>query len=335
MSDKLGVGFIGLHMGGGQLRQVATMPNARVAAICDLNEDLLRSLQQEFNVPLATTNYEELCASPDVDIVSVATPDYLHLEQAVCAFEHGKHVMVEKPMARTVEECQAMIDAWRKAGTKAMTAHVARFYQFFQKIKQWCSDGTLGDPYYVYTSYIHNYEQIPGFDGWRFDPEKRHMLIGGGCHAIDLARWIGGEVAEVSCYANHFNIPVLKTDDHFCVNLKFQNGMVGHVTGSFGCAHPYNIDLHVWGTQGTVIATNTTDTAQLCLRSIDRHKWMTVPAAREGKGLAAEFAVLIDAIRNDTEIDSDLVSGARTVAVGWAAIESANEGRPVKPKLDF
>ncbi len=111
--------------------------------------------------------------------------------------------------------------------------------------------------------------------------------------------------------------------------------MVGHVTGSFGCAHPYNIDLHVWGTGGTVIATNTTDSAQVCLRSMDRNKWLDMPAGREAKGLAAEFQVLINAIKTDTEPDSDLVSGARTVAIGWAAIESANEGRPVAPKVDF
>ena len=335
MSDTLGVGFIGLHMGGGQLRQVATIAGARVAAICDLDEELLGKLQKEFDVPLATTDHRELCASPDVDIVSVAAPDYVHLEQAVCAFEHRKHVMVEKPLARTVAECQEMIDAWRDAGTMAMTAHVARFYALFQRIKQWCEDGTLGEPYHVYSSYIHNYEQIPGFNGWRFDPEKRHQLIGGGCHAIDLARWIGGEAAEVSCYANHYNIPVLKTDDHFNINLRFENGMVGHVVGSFGCAHPYNIDLHVWGTNGTVIATNTLDTAKLCLRQIDRNKWMEFPAGREAKGLAAEFGVLINAIRSDTPPSSDIVSGARTVAIGWAAIESANEGKPVVPKVDF
>jgi len=335
MSDKLGVGFIGMHMGGGQLRQVATMADAKVAAICDLDEDLVKSLQKEFDIPLATTDYEELCASPDVDIVSVAAPDYLHREMAVCAFENRKHVMVEKPLARTVEECQEIVDAWREAGTKGMTAHVARFYQLFQQIKKWCSDGTLGEPYHVYTSYIHNYEQIPGFDGWRFDPEKRHQLIGGGCHALDLARWIGGEAAEVSCYANHYNIPALDTDDHFNVNVKFENGMVGHVTGSFGCAHPYNIDLHVWGTGGSVIATNTLDSAKLCLRQLDRNKWMDYPGGREAKGLANEFQVLINAIRNDEDPDSDIVSGARTVALGWAAIESANEGRPVAPKTDF
>ena len=335
MSDKLGIGFIGLRMGGGQLRQVAGMGSAKVAAICDLDEDLVASLQQEFDVALATTDYRELVEHPEVDMVSVATPDYLHLEQTVAAFEKGKHVMVEKPMARTVQECEEMIAAQRAAGKQLMVAHVVRFYSFFQQAKRWCEDGTLGEPYHVYTSYIHNYEQIPGFDGWRFDPERRHQLIGGGCHALDLARWIGGEVAEVHCYANHFNIPVLKTDDHFNINLKFESGAVGHATGSFGCQRPYAIDLQVWGTKGTLVANNVENTAKLCLRQTDRHKWMEFPGGRETKGLAAEFQALIHAIHSGTTPESDGVSGARTVALGWAAIESAKEGRPVVPKKDF
>jgi UDP-N-acetylglucosamine 3-dehydrogenase len=335
MSDRLGIGIIGLRMGYAQFTQLKDMPDVDLIAVCDLDETVVQRVERDFGVPLATTDYREVVAHPDVDIVSVATPDYLHVEQSVAALENGKHVMVEKPMARTVEECEAMVAAGREAGRLLMVAHVARFYSMFQQIKTWCEDGTLGEPYHVYASYIHNYEQIPGFDGWRFDPEKRHQLIGGGCHALDLARWLGGEVAEVSCYANHYNIPVLKTDDHFNINLKFESGCVGHVTVSVGCTHPYNMDCHVWGTKGTVMASNTTDTAKLCLRQTDRHKWMDFPAARESKGIAAEFQVLIDAIRSGETPDSDGVSGARTVALGWAAIESANEGQPMVPKKDF
>ncbi|MDA0745544.1 MAG: Gfo/Idh/MocA family oxidoreductase [bacterium] len=335
MAEKLGIGFIGLRMGGGQLRQVAGMKDARIAGICDLDEAVVANLQREFNVPLATTDYRELVAHPEVDIVSVATPDYLHLEQTLAAFENGKHVMVEKPMGRTVEECAQMVAAQRAAGTQMMVAHVARFYNFFRQVKRWCGDGTLGDPYHIYTSYIHNYEQIPGFDGWRFDPEKRHQLIGGGCHGLDLARWVGGEVAEVHCYANHMNIPVLKTDDHFNINLKFVSGAVGHVTASFGCQRPYSIDLQVWGTKGTVVANNVDDVAQVCLRQTDRNKWMEFPAGRETKGLATEFQEFIHAIQAGKTPESDGVSGARTVALGWAAIESAKEGRSVVPRTEF
>jgi len=335
MPDRLGIGIIGLRMGYGHFNSLKDMPDVDLVAVCDLDESILERIQRDFEVPLATTDYRELVEHPDVDLVSVAAPDYLHREQTVAAFESGKHVMVEKPMARTIEECEQMIAAGRKAGKQLMVAHMARFYGMFRQIYDWCQDGTLGEPYHIYASYIHNYEEIPGFDGWRFDLEKRHQLIGGGCHALDLARWLGGEVAEVSCYANHFNIPVLDTDDHFNINLNFESGCVGHVTVSVGCTHPYNMDCHVWGTKGTVLASNTKDTARLCLRQTDRHKWMDFPSPREAKAVAAEFRVLIDAIRSGETPMSDGVSGARTVALGWAAIESANEARPVVPKRDF
>jgi len=335
MSEKLGLGIIGMRMGSSQLRQLVRLPDVDLIAICDLNENLLANLQRDHEVQLATTDYHELCEHPGIDIVSVAVPDYLHLEMAEAAFANKKHVMVEKPLARTVDECQRIIQAQREAGTKLMTAHVARFYEIFRRVKRWSQDGTLGDLYNIYTTYIHNYEDIPGFDGWRYDLQKRHQLIGGGCHALDLARWVGGEVAEVSCYANHFNIPELQTNDHFNINLQFESGAVGQVIASFGCVHPYNIDLHVWGTKGTVIATNTTTTAKVCLRQTDRHKWMEMPADSETKPVAAEFRELITAIHQDTTPVSNGVSGARTVALGWAAIQSAQEGRPIKPKVDF
>lgn len=75
-----------------------------------------------------------------------------------------------------------------------------------------------------------------------------------------------------------------------------------HATGSFGCQRPYDIDLQIWGTKGTVVTNNVENTARLCLRQTDRHKWMEFPAGRETKDRAAEFQTLINAIRSDAAI---------------------------------
>ena len=117
MSDRLGIGIIGLRMGYAQFTQLKDMPDVDLVAVCDLDETVVRRAERDFEVPLATTEYREVVEHPDVDIVSVATPDYLHVEQSVAALENGKQVMVEKPMARTVEECEAMIAAGREADT--------------------------------------------------------------------------------------------------------------------------------------------------------------------------------------------------------------------------
>lgn len=333
--DQLGIAVIGLHMGYGHFQQANSHPGARLVAVCDINPAEVERVQAEFPVPLATTDYREVLACPDVHIVSIATPDHYHLEQTVAAFEAGKHVLVEKPMARTVDECEQMVNAARKYNKKLMVAHVCRFYSFFQQCKQWTTDGTLGEIYHVETSYIHNYEEIPGHDGWRFDPEKRHFLIGGGCHAIDLARWLCGDVDEVSCYSNHYGIPVQQYDDHWIINCKFKSGAVGRILASDGCQRPYNIDCQVWGTLGTVEGDNTSDTFKLCLRHVDRNRWLTVPKETMAKAIANEIGHFVDCVINDTTPLIDGVDGAKTVATGWAAIESSRTGLPVKVRNEF
>ncbi len=334
--EKLGIGIVGLKMGYGHFQQCKDLPNADLIGVCDLDAELVAKVEKDFSVPIASTSYEDLLASDEIDIMSVTTPDYLHLEQTIQAFEAGKHVLVEKPMARTVEECAQMCEAARKYNKKLMTAHVCRFYSFFQQAHKWANDGTLGDVYFVETSYIHNYEQIGGFDGWRFDPEKRHILVGGGCHAIDLIRWFCGDAVTVSALSNHFNIPRQQVDDMWILNIEFANDVIGRVTVSSGCQRPYNIDLKVWGTKGTVEGDNTAPSAKMSLTQVDLHRWMDVPKDRMAKALAGEMAHFIDCIINDTTPLIDGVDGAKTVATAWAAIESAaNGGKPVAVRNEF
>ena len=326
---KLGIGIVGLRMGYGHFLQCKDLPHATLAGVCDLDSDLVEKPKKEFEVPVATTAFDELVASDKVDIGNISTPDYLHCEQTLKALEAGKHVLVEKPMACTIEECQQMVDAARKNDRKLMVAQVCRFHGFFEEVHNWATDGTFGDIYFIETSYLHNYEKIPGFDGWRYDPEKRHVLVGGGCHAIDLVRWFGGDVISVSALSNHFNIPVQQIDDMWILNLQFANDVIGRVTVSAGCQRPYNIDLKVWGPEGTFEGDNTNPTAKMSLRQVSYNRWLDLPAERFTKALAAEMTHFVDCIVNDETPLIDGVDGAKTVATAWAAIESSRNGGAV------
>jgi predicted dehydrogenase len=120
------------------------------------------------------------------------------------------------------------------------------------------------------------------------------------------------------------------------LNLEFANDVIGRVTVSSGCQRPYNIDLKVWGTKGTLEGDNTSPEAKMSLRQVDRHRWMDVPKSRMAKALAGEMAHFIDCILNDKTPLIDGVDGAKTVATAWAAIESsANGGKPVEVRNDF
>jgi len=334
-SERLGIAVIGLHMGRSHFLAAMEHPQAELVGLCDTDEELLASQQAAYGVPFATTDWRELLERDDVHIASVCAPDHFHHEMTVALLRAGKHVIVEKPMARTIEECAEMVQVAREENLKLMVAHVCRFYSFFQSAKQWSEDGTLGEVYYVETSYLHNYEDIPGAGGWRYDPEKRHPLVGGGCHAIDLARWICGDAEEVHAYGNHYNIPQQKWEDLITINVRFRSGAVGRILNSSGCQRPYNIDLQVWGTKGTLQGDNTRETALLSLRAVDRKRWVELPKASMAKAVAGELGHFIDCVLNDRTPLIDGVDGAKTVALAWAAIEAMATGQPVECRNDF
>lgn len=334
MSD-LGIAVIGLQMGYGHFQNARSIPGAKLVAVCDTNEDLLERTRADFAVPVATTDFAEVIARDDVHIVSITTPDYLHHPQTIAALEAGKHVLVEKPMALNVAECEDMVNCARERNLKLMVAHICRFYSFFQQVKAWAEDGTLGRPFYLETSYIHNYEVIPGYDGWRYDPEKRHPFVGGACHAVDLARWLGGDVAEVHAYGNHFNIPVQQWEDHIIANVKFQNGIIGRIMNSSGCPRPYNIECELWGTNGVIAGDNTQDTARLSLRQTGYHQWLSYPKDSMAKAIANEIGHFVECVQNDRTPLIDGVDGAKTVATCWAVIDSIATGQPQTVRNDF
>lgn len=333
--DTLGIGVIGLKMGYGHFQNARSLPGASLVAVCDLDESLVEKTRREFDVPFATTEFEEVIARDDVHIVSITTPDYLHHPQTLAALEAGKHVLVEKPMALNVQECEDMVNKAREKDLKLMVAHVCRFYAFFQQVKTWSEDGTLGAPYYVETSYIHNYEDIPGYDGWRWDPEKRHPFVGGACHAVDLARWLGGDAEEVHAYGNHLNIPQQQWEDHIIANVKFEGGAIGRIMNSSGCPRPYNIECEVWGTNGTIMGDNTRDTALLALRQTGYKQWLTYPKPTMAKAVASEIAHFVDCVRNDKTPLIDGVDGAKTIATCWAVIDSIATGEPQRVRNEF
>jgi len=115
---KIGVGVIGLRMGGKHLIGYQNNSHTKIVGVCDLDAEKTREKAKEFGAIIATTDYKDLLKSKNINIISVATPDYFHCEQSVAAMEAGKDILCEKPMAPTLEDCIKMVKAVEKTKKK-------------------------------------------------------------------------------------------------------------------------------------------------------------------------------------------------------------------------
>jgi predicted dehydrogenase len=164
----------------------------QVVAVANHREETARAFAARHGIPRVTTDWESLARDPDVDAVVVGTPNALHAPQTVAALLAGKHVLVEKPMATSVAECDEMIASSRASGARLMVAHCWRFHPDVRAMRARIETGELGE---VVKTRGYGVHARSGPDGWFLDP----ALAGGGAlpdmgvHAIDTARFLLGD----------------------------------------------------------------------------------------------------------------------------------------------
>ena len=332
MSEKLRAGVIGLMMGNGHCIGYRDNPDCELVAICDPDQETLEKRQAEYRVKLATADWREIVESPDIDIVSVASPDYFHAEQCIAALRHGKHVMCEKPMTLSVAEAKAIISEVEKGKAKFMIGQVCRYAPGFVMAKKLIGDGMIGDLYFVESEYAHDYGVVPGVGNWRVDA-RREPMIGGGCHAVDLLRWIAGDAITVCAFANHKCLTSWPVNDCTVAIFQFPDDVIGKVMCSIGCTRPYTMRSVFYGTQGTIICDNTSSEIRICSKKLmtDKLDWAAIPVNIANHNVTAEIKEFVDCIVNGKPVLTDVYEGAKTVATAMAAVESAKRGgQPVK-----
>jgi predicted dehydrogenase len=309
---------------------IRRLGNLSVEALCDIQEEPLREAAGRLSVSRFTTDYQELVARDDLDIVVVSTPNATHAEIAIAALDAGKHVVLEKPMCITLEDCGRMIDAVERSGRKLIIDHIQRFAPRYQETHRLARSGALGQLFYGEGANIRN---MPGLvkHGWRGKAEHRHTpMIGMATHSIDLLRWIfDDEVAEVS----GFSTPIAAGDwpAPFDVAsaalLKFNGGAVARVFGAVLCAAPMIYQLQVWGTEGTIM-----DDGLYLKHDEDRRLDFSVhwDPDRPNDPMYKHFIGCIVADRRPL---IDVYEGANTVAVALAAQQSIETGTSVVPEF--
>ena len=334
----LNVGVISCSdMAQSHMLAVKNHEQACLVAVCDVDEEKLREAGDKMGVEARYTDYRELLRHPGLDAVIIVTPDQLHREMVEESLKVGLPVLCEKPLALLREDLNAIVAASRASDKKLMVGQICRFTPGFAKAKELIDAGELGDIYYVESEYAHDYQAILSENGWRSDPD-RNGVVGGGCHAVDLLRWIAGDPIEVTAYANHKMLPIVPYDDCTIAILRFENDVIGKVFVSTGCKRAYTMRSSFYGTKGTVVCDNTSPSITF-YKSQEEN-----PAELEEREIEVdianhntfgEFRAFADAILNDKPVPTDALQGAKTIAACMAIVNSANERRTIAPDYNF
>ncbi|MDH7569952.1 MAG: Gfo/Idh/MocA family oxidoreductase [Armatimonadota bacterium] len=226
--NRLRFGVIGVGwQGGSHLQNLSAEPRAELTAICDINEALLKERGDAFGVQRRYTDYRALVASDAVDAVIIVLPDHLHREAAVAALEAGKHVLLEKPMATTIEDAEAIAAAAARAPGRFMLNLSNRWMPAFAAGKSALDAGKMGAVRYIFSRMANRIEVPTVRLPWL--PNRSHLAHWIGVHRLDIARWyVGREVVRVRALhrkgvlaAKGFDAP-----DFFQATIEFDGGAV-------------------------------------------------------------------------------------------------------------
>jgi predicted dehydrogenase len=204
-NQRLRIGVIGAGVGALHLAGYAQIPEVEIVGLAGLDDDRVRRVAAEYKVPRTYREYEQLLAAPDIDAVSICLPNILHAPVSIAALRAGKHVLVEKPLARTPAEGRDMPAAAHQYGRTLMVSFDKRYRSDVQWIKQYIDSGALGRIYYAKAHWMRR-AGIPRLGSWFVSKEQAGggPLIDLGVHVLDIAMYLMGEPAPLAVSANTY-----------------------------------------------------------------------------------------------------------------------------------
>ncbi|MBC7289036.1 MAG: Gfo/Idh/MocA family oxidoreductase, partial [Armatimonadetes bacterium] len=241
---KLGAAIHGAGwVAGEHLKAYARNPYCEIVAISSRRESSCRrvALHAGLDPDKLTiyTSIDDLLADPRVDVLSICTPNHLHVEEGIKAAKAGKHFIIEKPIAIDLEGLRQLRDAVREARVKTVVSFVLRWNPSLLNTARLIEKGAIGRVFYAECDYWH--EISDWYSGWEWVRRKDSggsSFLAAGCHAVDAIRWlVGAEISEVAAFSggwdNRFEYPPTEV-----AIVKFENGVIGKLSSSFDCQLP-------------------------------------------------------------------------------------------------
>jgi predicted dehydrogenase len=327
-SEQLGVLVVGAGgIANEHLRALHSSPNARLAGIVDVDPGRAAAAAHANGGARWSANLADALAWPEAEACVVCTPNHTHATLGLQIAEAGKHLLIEKPLATTVEDADRLLEAFANAHRVLMAAHTHRHYDYARAVKAAIDDGTIGRPVLARFAILGSWIW-PDWRAWMIDPVKSggHSLHNG-VHLLDLVTWWFGEKpATVYVRGQRQTGATLGIYDYLEMTLRFENGAVAICEMSRG-HRPANIghrDVLVAGTKGELALPWDAEAAL----AIDERGTSLVPPVSTN-GFTAQLEAFLAAIRGEAGAMS-AEEGRRAVVMGVAAERSIRTGLPVQ-----
>lgn len=330
--------------------EAAINNNLEIVGLCDVEENnidiLLEKLGIEKNKYRKYKDYKELIETEKPELVAIATESGKHAQIALDCLDYNCHLIIEKPIALSLEDADKIIEKSKEKGLVVCANHQNRFNKSIKKIREALDSGEFGKLLHG-TAHIRwnrgqdYYTQAPWRGTWAQDGGA---LMNQCIHNIDLLRWMmGDEVDEVCAYTDNLNHDYIEAEDLGMAIVKFKNGSYGIIEGTTNI-YPRNLEetLYLFGQKGTVKAggksvniieewnfENSKDSVEEIKANYSEN-----PKNVYGFGHTPLYEDVINAINNNVKPLVDAEAGKRALELVLAIYKSANEGRPVKLPLD-
>jgi predicted dehydrogenase len=337
--EKMGFGVIGTGLLGDQHAHVySRLPGAELVAVCDVISERAQATAEKYGAQTYYTDYQELLNNPDIQAVSIATPDFAHRDIALAAAQAKKHILCEKPLATSLEESQAIINAANESGVKLMVDFHNRVNPPFVAAKQSIAAGEIGQPTYAYIR-LSNTLFVPlEMLSWADKSSALWFLCN---HTIDMMRFLlEDEVRRVYAVTRSGilqNLGVDTQDFHIAI-AEFKKGTV--VTFENAWILPksqpiaYDFKLELLGSEGAIYL-NPSHHGALELQTNDSISYGDVlgiiPTGHQRVGgfVLEAIARFVDAVLYDRPVLATGEDGLEAARVASAIERSAEIGQPI------
>jgi len=339
---KVNVGLIGSQFVTSiHAEALKRVPAPDVLAVASPTEDHVRAFAEQHQIPHQFTDYRKMLEMDEIDMVVLGLPNTLHCAATEDAAAAGKHVVVEKPMAPSLPECDRMIAACERAGVKLMYAEELCFAPKYVRLKQLADEGALGELFLVKQSEKHDGPHAPWF--WEVEQSGGGVMVDMGCHGIEFARWMLGKPAITRVYCDlktSKHAAKTKGDDTSLLILDFENGATAYIEESW--AKPGGMDdrAELHGTRGvayadllrgnSIVTYSETGYGYSVEKAGSTSGWsFTVFEEIWNYGFPQELEHFVDCVLHDKEPEETGEDGRIVMEALFAAYASAGQGRRI------